>query len=115
MAGLPTIDCVVTFLAPDEGGRVSAAFDTPTYRPHLVVGDTGRRKAVPGEDYLGVAFTGDGRPFSVSVDHSVTLSLVYWPEVDYSTLVAGATFTLREGARCVASGRVVRGIQEAPR
>lgn len=38
----------------------------------------------------------------------VTMGLVYYPVVDYSALVQGAVFTIREGPRIVGHGRVVK-------
>jgi hypothetical protein len=55
---------------------------------------------------LGVTFTGDGQELSVGVEHSVTLLLVYFPDVDYTGLIPGATFTIREGGKVVGFGEV---------
>lgn len=88
------------------------ACDSPSYRPHLVVGDPERRFAIVddggrGEEaYLGVHFTGSGQPLPPGVEHTVELSLVY-PGVDYSALVAGARFTIQEGGKIVGFGRVL--------
>jgi hypothetical protein len=106
----PHIDVAVTFLTAAEGGRAGDPWDSPTYRPHLVVGDSRQRKARTGEHYLGVAFTGDGRTLPAGAEHAATLTLPYWPDVDYSALISGTTFTVHEGGRVVGWGRVVRGL-----
>ena len=36
---LPTLVVRVRFLTPEEGGRKVNVHDSPSYRPHLVVGD----------------------------------------------------------------------------
>jgi len=96
---LPTILARVAFLTPREGGRSFDVRDAPEYRPYLVVGST--------EDYLAVRFAGDGRTLPAGRDHDVRMTLVYFDETDYSRLVPGATFTIREGPRVVGSGTVL--------
>ena len=113
--GEPEVVARVTFLAPDEGGRPVPAHDSPLYRPHIVIGDPGQREALyvqghgrlGAETYLGVCFTGDGRLLAVGVPAVVRLRLMYFPKVDYSTVVPGATFTIREGGRVVGYGDIV--------
>jgi len=90
-----TIQAVVTFLRPEEGGRRRPVVDSTSYRPHLVV---------EGQ-YLGVQFTGDGTILTAGEDHRVTLRLMY--EVDYSALQPGTEFSVREGRRTVGTGRVL--------
>jgi hypothetical protein len=113
--GEPEVVARVTFLAPEDGGRRHPAIDGPVYRPHIVIGDPGQRQ-VPYEQghvelsagtYLGVAFTGDGRQLAIGVLEVVRLRLLYFPEVDYSTVVAGASFTIREGVSVVGYGYIV--------
>lgn len=58
---------------------------------------------------MGVHFTGGGERLQQGDEQKVTLVLMYFPEVDYSTLEAGATFTIREGGTVVGFG-VVDGI-----
>ena len=120
MIDSPTISASVTFLSPQQGGRSQNAYDSPLYRPHIVIGDPNQRVArvddagVSAEEYLGVQFTGDDRMLPAGVEHQVTLALVYFPDVDYSAIISGATFTIREGARVVGFGRVVRGLPNKP-
>ena len=93
-------DVWVEFRTAAEGGRVSAAFlGDGKYRPHL---------RVAGGEYLGVAFV--GVPESLvqpGASCMATVSFMYEPEVDYAALVEGAQFDVLEGARVVATGRVV--------
>ena len=65
--------------------------------PHLVVEGS--------SEYLGVRFVGGPQPV-FDVPAVFELFLMY-PEVDYSPLVPGAAFTVREGGRVVAKGRVL--------
>ena len=118
MTPVPSISAVVTFLLPEEGGRPTPVRDAWGYRPHLVVGDPSQRKAIVTagrectESYLGVGFDGNGALLVAGQPHTVTLSLIYFPDVDYSALVAGATFTIREGGFVVGFGHVVEGISD---
>jgi hypothetical protein len=108
-----TITAAVTFLSPQQGGRSKDVYDSPLYRPHLVLSDPNERVArvddagVSTENYLGVQFTGDDRTLPAGIEHHVTLVLSYLPEVDYSGLVSGATFTIREGGLIVGFGHVI--------
>jgi len=101
MPDIPTIDVEMTFLTKAEGGREQPPIlTTPSmYRPHLVVGD--------GE-YLGVIFLSAPERVQAQSPFTATLGLVYHPSVDYSPLVSGAEFTVREGPRLVARGRVLK-------
>jgi hypothetical protein len=64
---MPLIECDVTLLSPEEGGRTTpfpaGAFSDNRYRPDIVVGDPGIRHAavdnrgVGTEEYIGVAFS----------------------------------------------------------
>jgi len=106
---------VVMLTVADGGRRRGIAIETDSrYMPHLVVDDRTNRVAktdmnnVSTEHYIGVLFrpaltmsdtqTGSGR---------YPLVLMYFPRVDYSTLVPDVTFTVREGGRIVGHGVVV--------
>jgi hypothetical protein len=109
----PTIQALVTFRAATEGGRRTPPHNSSEYRPHIVVGDPAQKLALLGpdnrtvvEDYLGVCFDGDGSPLDFGRAHDLRLRLIYFPQVDYSALVPGATFTIREGGTIVGSGIV---------
>jgi hypothetical protein len=69
-----------------------------SYRPHVVVAD--------GE-YLGVEFVSCDGALAYDEPRGARFRLLYWPEVEYSVLQAGVTFTIREGPRIVGRGRVL--------
>ena len=108
----PTIDAELTLLRTDDGGRHSPVY--AGYRPHVVVGDPTQREAsvrdgdVLTEEYLGVTFLDGPEVIQPSDSCMVTMSLMYYPNVDYSGLLPGRTFTLREGGRIVGFGRVIK-------
>jgi len=107
------IACKVTFLRAEDGGRRTAPRNSPSYRPHVVVGDPGQRttaldaSGVPVELYLGVCFTGPDEEMALGLEHDVVLALLWWPEVDHGELGPGSTFTIREGHHIVGFGRVL--------
>jgi hypothetical protein len=110
----PTLVAEVVFLSPDEGGRQAPPiFVAPVlYRSHLVVQDRSVRHArmrddMVDEDYWGVSFASGPAQFGFGERVRCVLSLDYFPKVDYAPLVAGASFTVREGARIVAHGIVL--------
>ena len=85
------------------------------YMPHLVVDDSSNRIAktdangVSTEHYMGVLF----EPAQSLTDPSTgsghyPLRLMYHPNVDYNSLLAGTTFTVREGGRIVGHGIVIQ-------
>jgi hypothetical protein len=117
--GSPRVSVAVTFLSSEQGGRSQKAYDSPRYRPHLVVGDPKQRVALTDgsgtgiEDYLGVQFTGDGSELPTGVEFTVSLALMHYPRVDYSALSTGTTFSVREGGRVIGFGRVLRGLADA--
>ena len=98
--GIPKIEVEMAFLNQAEGGREQPpVLTTPSlYRPHLVVGD--------GE-YLGVVFLSVPQSVQAQSVFIATLGLAYHPNLDYSALVPGAEFTVREGPRVVGRGRVL--------
>jgi translation elongation factor EF-Tu-like GTPase len=89
------------FRTTKDGGRTTAvSLSHGTYRPHFVV---------PGGEYLGVAVThGPVEPVSPGGKVKVTVAFVYEPTVNYSALVEGIHFEVKEGSRVVATGRVLR-------
>ena len=110
---LPIVVVSLTVLSDSEGGRSSPMFDQPLYQPHIVIGDPHQKEALVNddgvcmEDYLGVRFLGDGRLLDVGKEYKVELLLMYYPKVDYRSVVPGATFTLREGGKVVAFGQII--------
>ena len=101
MSEVHKIEAEITFLSEEQGGRHQPpVLNTPSlYRPHLVVGDG---------DYLGVMFLSAPEFVRASATFTAILALVYYPQVDYSALVPGAEFTVREGSQSVGHGRVIK-------
>jgi translation elongation factor EF-Tu-like GTPase len=100
MAIHSSADVWVDFRTAAQGGRVSPVFlGDGKYRPHF---------RIAGGEYLGVAFV--GLPESLvqpGASCMATVSFMYEPGVDYAALVEGAQFEVFEGARVVATGRVI--------
>ena len=119
---VPLVTIDATFLSNKDGGRSTLpAFDYKLwYRPHIVIQDPTIRSplvdahGISTEDYLGVQFV-DG-PKNPGFDHSnrYSIRLMYHPTVDYSDVVEGATFTVREGGRIVGFGRVISRTETTP-
>ncbi|SMP79157.1 hypothetical protein SAMN06265222_12926 [Neorhodopirellula lusitana] len=114
----PGIVADIVMLNAFDGGRSRGISidDTTRYMPHLAIDDRANRKARTDENnlgtehYMGVLF----RPSLSIVDPATgsgryPLTLMYHPRVDYTTLVCGATFSVREGGRIVGHGVVVSG------
>jgi hypothetical protein len=113
---LPRIECSITFLLPAEGGRASPpqSISGNDYRPHLVIGDPIERKSKVAdgsrflEEYIGVAFRKGPAAPEAGKELLVVLTLIYFPNPMYGKLIAGASFTVREGAKVVGYGTVRR-------
>ena len=105
----------VTFLTEEQGGRKQPAWNSRTFRTHVVVSDPGQREVkaeegrTPTERFLAACFDGDGEELTLGIEHEVLLVLLNCRAVEYERLVPGATFTLRGGGRIVGHGRVVQG------
>jgi hypothetical protein len=81
--------------------------------PHLVVQPAEARTAraearQSAGDYLGVAFVSGPVPLLQGQSGRFAVELMYHPQVNYESLAAGACFTIREGAKVVGYGTVVR-------
>ncbi len=108
----PIASASVTFIAAVDGGRETMPYlnTEPYYRPHIVVQDPTIRHAayddagMGNEQYMGVEFVDGPEDADFNVPLGCTLRFMYHPRVDYSTAIAGATFTVREGGRVVAYG-----------
>lgn len=106
----------MTFRTPSDGGRLipPVHLSGRTYRPHIVIGPLDQKRAFPAErdrlteDYLGVSFFSGPEHAQAGQMFTAQAALLYWPEVDYSAAVPGATFTLREGSQIVAHGRITK-------
>ena len=106
----------ITLLTTAEGGRRKPAFDSPRFRPSIVVGDAAQREAIKDADgvirehYIDTPFSGNGQVLRLGGTYEVTLQL--WnPEADLSAVVPGATFTLREGPKIIGYGHVIERTQ----
>ena len=107
---LPSVSATVTLL-PECGLR---RLEGRQYRPHIVIGPTSQRKAhiaegnVLTEQYLGVAFLTGPDELLPGVSAEVSFVLAYFSSVpdQYTSVVPGATFTLREGGSIVGFGIV---------
>jgi hypothetical protein len=119
--GVPLVECSITFLTSDEGGRVAPfppeALSGNHYRPHIVVGPSDQRCPIVDdrgwgtEEYIGVAFH-DGPPTpELGAEMKAVLSLMYFPHQMYDKLTPGVTFTVREGPKIVAYGRICRWLE----
>ena len=92
----PRVLVHLTMKSEQDGGR-NAPF-TEGYRPHFTIEE--------GE-WLGVIATLCPGPVAPGDEADVEFELVYHPKVDYSALSGGVEFAMREGARVVATGRVL--------
>jgi len=118
---LPLVECSVTFLTPDEGGRRApfpwGALSDNQYRPHLVVGGPDQRHAIvddrgwSAEEYVGVAFSDGPTKPELGKEMRVVVTLMYFPHQMYNRLTPGVTFTVREGPAIVAYGEVRRWLE----
>ncbi len=122
MGPTPKIHAEITFLREDEGGRkfLPIMGIEAKYRPHLVIQERTVRKVlvdsdrVIREEYLGVQFNNEIKELGLLADEwtrRYELSLMYHPRVDYSAVIPGATFTVREGGKIVGHGIVLRRLQ----
>jgi len=110
------VEADLTFRTESEGGRTipPGVLSGLQYRPHIVVGDPNQREAIVGadrvitEEYLGVAFASGPYRILLGQPIRVEMMLIYWPNLDYRKAVPGVTFTLREGGRIVAQGRITK-------
>ncbi len=97
---MDVVSLIVEFYSKDRGGRATL----PTlwgglYRPHLVIdGDS-------HEKYLGVQIITCASSEAFNVELAATAKLPY-QGIDYSKLVPGASFKIKEGAKTVGEGRV---------
>jgi translation elongation factor EF-Tu-like GTPase len=92
----PDVEAELTFLTTEEGGRQS--FVLSGYRPQFFYG---------GEDHVAIQeFLGKERVYP---GESVTIHVhLLHPELLYRRMRLGDSFTLREGLRVVAKGRITR-------
>lgn len=78
----------------------------------MVVGDPNQKQPLfdkenrPSEDYLGVEFVDQQEELIAEKEIIAEVETIY-PNVDYSSLVKGTTFTIREGGSIVGNGKVL--------
>jgi hypothetical protein len=115
------IEAEVTFIPESEGGRKNPPehLTGNVYRPHLVIGDPTQHQArlignFIDEEMLGIAFTSGPEKVRAGQTFIAILQLAFYPHPAYDALVPGTTFTIREGPKIVASGRVI-GPTNSPR
>jgi hypothetical protein len=95
----------VTFFSASNGGRKNLPGNLLSggiYRPHFVIDSNNQNK----EEYLGVAFQSQQNELEADKKIDALVSKLY-PDVDYSGLTSGTTFTIREGNKIVGIGIVV--------
>lgn len=94
------MELVIKFYLPEQGGRdILPDLSSGQYRPHLVI------EGGPHDEYLGVQFMGCPESVKFGVDVHATIKLLY-DMVDYSGLVQGASFVIKEGRHSVGAGYV---------
>jgi hypothetical protein len=115
---IPVADARVTLLPELRRGR--SGLSTGQYRPHIVLGPQSQRLAIRDgnrivEEYLGVMFFGGLDKMDPGDTAEVKLALMYAPELPYTNVRPGATFTLREGPEIVGYGVILsRGEESLP-
>lgn len=94
----------LSFLVADRGGRVAPVMLRELqYRPHLQVG---------GGEFLGVACSGGpSDPVKPGQAAQCQVAFVYAPAVNYDKLQKGVVYSVMEGSKCVATGRVIRRLR----
>jgi hypothetical protein len=133
MTAAPLMECEVTFLTEQEGGRRSMPIlSGGKYWPHVVVGDPSQRKVILtermmpveyadgtkgeewtdkyiDEEYLGVRFESGPANGKLGEPLIVTLLVPFWSDDPiYKKLSPSATFTLREGGTIVGHRKMLR-------
>jgi len=112
-------------LSESEGGRhtpITVAAYRGFYRPHIVIEERANRVAkieiIEGRKrvadlYQSVGFWEGPHPLPIGQSVPITMILFYAPDqYDYPNVIAGATFTLREGAKIVGHGVIMNRWQE---
>lgn len=109
----PIIEVDATFLPFEDGGRrVMPDLKAGRYMPHLVVQPPDVREAVVEggisvEDYLGVTFVAGPTLVVAGEPGRFAVELMYYSDVNYGPLEAGATFPMREGPKVIGYGTVI--------
>lgn len=97
------VECLVTFLTGDEGGRTTPPRGNGNrYRPWIQV----QKEGAP--ELFGVMFYVGPSIIALGVEVAVELLLVVYPSVSYDALQAGVSFFICEGQKIVGTGHIVR-------
>ena len=104
MKTVPEIETEIILFSPESGGRKSIS-QLKGFMPHLVIGSSHLK--AKDEDYLGVVVIQPSSMINYSTPTRVRFGLMYYPKVDYSKLVVGVEFTIREGSSVIGSGKVL--------
>lgn len=138
MTDVPLIECEVTFLSADEGGRATGmpSLSSGSYWPLMVIGDPNQRKAIITgamlpveyadgtkgeewsdnycpEEHIGVRFEYGPHEAAIGKPFVTTLSVPFWSDTPlFRKINPEATFTLREGHRIVGFGKVIRWVSQ---
>ena len=134
MTDAPRMECEVTFLSEEEGGRKTGlpTLSGNIYRPLLVIGDPSQRKAIVERRKVPVTYS-DGTTGEVWSDNCLVemnlrvlfesgpddaqigkplierLAFPSWSaSPEWENLQPGATFTIREGSNIVGYGKALR-------
>ncbi len=117
----PVVNAKVTFLRTEAGGRRTAPdLCCGRYMPHIVVQPPDVRSAaldadgVNREPYQGVRFVDGPREYGLGASALASFELMYFPSNRYDEVVAGATFTIREGGHVVGFGQVEQRLDPEP-
>jgi hypothetical protein len=114
------VDAEVIVLSSAEGGRATPILPIAYqggYRPHIVLQPRDVREAKIEvrdgvrhitDDYLGVAFWSGPDPIPISEPFTLIMLLMYAPHPAYDRVVPDADFTVREGAKIIGHGKVLR-------
>jgi hypothetical protein len=106
------IKAKITLLSKDDGGRETIPILSECiYRPHIVLGNPNQRRAIVvgneiQEIYLGVAFLSSPKDIEFNKPFLTEMVLMYYPDTSYDSVIPGATFTIREGAKIIGYGEV---------
>jgi len=97
----PIVQCLVTFLSSDNGGRTAPPLiDGCRYRPLLQLEDASK------PDLFGAIFVTVPSKIEFGVEARVELFPVTWPNTAFDALQPGVLFLIREGEKIVGRGCV---------
>ena len=115
----------MVILSPQDGGRTTPLLPVAyggRYMPHMVMQSRQVREAQiemrdgmrhVTDQYLPIGFWSGPDPIPVSTPFTLTMLLRYAPDPGYDGVVPGAEFTIREGAKIIGHGTVLRRFTDA--